>query len=184
MSRNVSIVILCEDRQHAAFVRRFLESTGKGARVQRVVISPAGRGSGEQFVRLKDAEELTYYSSRKHRVEQALIVIIDADKRTLADRIEQIESGCDQGSKERRHPDERVAIFVPARNIETWLAYLDGQQVDEGRDQPYPKLDRERDCQRHVDVLFEMCQRGKLRPPAPASLEAACTEYQRRVASK
>ena len=39
MSRNVQVVILCEDRQHEAFARRFLERAGKDVRVQRVEIS-------------------------------------------------------------------------------------------------------------------------------------------------
>lgn len=68
MSRTVSIVILCEDRQHEAFARRFLATTGKSFRVQRVEISPKGRGSGEQFVRARFSKELAYYRSRKHRV--------------------------------------------------------------------------------------------------------------------
>jgi hypothetical protein len=45
MSRNVNVVILCEDRQHEAFARRFFQQAGKGLRVQRVEVSPSGRGS-------------------------------------------------------------------------------------------------------------------------------------------
>jgi len=179
MSRTVQVVILCEDRQHEAFARRFLERTGKGLRVQRVEVSPQGRGSGEQFVRQRYAEELAYYRARKHRVEQALVVLIDADLRDVAARIEQIESACTEAGEERRGGDGRVAMIVPARNIETWLAYLEGQSVNE-KDE-YPRLKRERDCQRHVDKLYEMCQQGALRQPAPPSLEAACAEYRSRL---
>jgi len=131
MSRNVNTVILCEDRQHEAFARRFLMQTGKSLGVQRVVVSPKGRRSGEQFVRARFAEELAYYRSRQHRVEQALIVVIDADLSEVADRIEQVEDAATEGGQERRRVTERVAIFVPARNIETWLAYPDGQAVNE-----------------------------------------------------
>ena len=181
MSRNVQVVILCEDRQHEAFARRFLKCAGNSVRVQRVEVSPKGRGSGEQFVRERFAKELAYYRSRKHRVEQALVVLIDADRREVAARIGQVENACDEAGCEPRQANERVAIFVPARNIETWLAYLDGQTVDEN--QAYPRLERERDCQRHVDCLFDMCQRGALRNPAPPSLDAACVEYRSRLQS-
>jgi hypothetical protein len=181
MSRNVQVVILCEDRQHEAFARRFLQETGKDIRVQRVEVSPKGRGSGEQFVRKRFAKELAYYRARKHRVEQALIVVIDADGTDVATRIGQVESTCVEAGDERRQADERVAIFVPARNIETWFAYLDGQTVNEN--DAYPRLEHERDCQRHVDHLCDMCQRGALRQPAPSSLAAACAEYRSRLQS-
>ena len=179
MSRNVSIVILCEDRQHEAFARRFLGQAGKGLRVQRVEVAPKGRGSAEHFVRARFAKELAYYRSRQHRVEQALVVVIDADRRKVAARIAQVEDAATEGGQERRRADDRVAIFVPARNIETWLAYLGGQTVNE--DDTYPRLQRERDCQRHVERLYRMCQQGALREPAPPSLEAACTEYRSRL---
>jgi hypothetical protein len=143
--------------------------------VQRVEVNPKGRGSGEQFVRQRFVKELAYYRARKHRVEQALIVLIDADGRDVAARIEQVESACIEAGGQRRQRDERVAIFVPARNIETWLAYLEGQTVNET--DTYPKLKRERDCKVHADRLYDMCQRGALRKPSPPSLEAACEEF-------
>lgn len=182
MSRNVNVVILCEDRQHEAFARRFLEQMGKGLRAQRVEISPNGRGSGEQFVRARFAKELAYYRARQHRVEQALIVVIDADRRTVGHRVEQVDAAAVEGDQERRQPNERVAVFVPARNIETWIAYLDGQPVNEN--DVYPRLRRERDCQQHVDRLCGMCRQGTLRSPAPPSLEAACVEYRARLQAK
>ena len=138
MSRNVQVVILCEDRQHEAFARRFLARAGESIRVQRVEVNPKGRGSGEQFVPERFAKELAYYRARKHRVEQALVVLIDADGREVATRIDQVEdAGVDAGFP-RRQGNERVAIFVPA-NIETWLAYLDGQTVNEN--DAYPRLE-------------------------------------------
>ncbi len=181
MSRNVQVVVVCEDRQHEAFARRFLERIGKGVRVQRVEVSPKGRGSGEQFVRERFPKELAYYRARKHRVGQALIVLIDADGPDFATRIEQVENACVETEEQRRQADEHVAIFVPARNIETWLAYLEGKPVNEN--DSYPRLKRERDCQQHVDWLYDMCQRQALRQPAPPSLEAACAEYHSRLQS-
>lgn len=179
MSRNVNVVILCEDRQHEAFARRFLARMGRSNRVQRVLISPKGRGSGEQFVRERFAEELIYYRERQHRVQQALVVLIDADKRAVAVRVSQVEGAALAAGVQPREASERVAIFVSARNIETWFAYLNGQTVSER--EKYPRLRRERDCRRHVDVLWEMCQTGELRQPSPPSLDAACEEYRTRL---
>jgi hypothetical protein len=179
MSRNVNTVILCEDRQHEAFARRFLEQAGMGLGVQRVEISPKGRGSGEQFVRERYAKELAYYRAKAHKVRQALVVVTDADGRTVSERVGQVEGAAVEGGQERRRAGERIAIFAPARNIETWMAYLDGQSVNEN--DTYPRLRYERDCQRHVERLNEMCQHGALRQPAPPSLETACTEYRSRL---
>lgn len=179
MSRTVNIVILCEDRQHEAFARRFLKSTGVMMRNLRVEISPQGRGSAEQFVRKQYVKELEYYRRRRHRVQQALLVMIDADGRQVTDRIRQVEEEAVASGDEGRRDDERVAICVPARNIETWFAYLDGQDVNET--DSYPRLARPRDCQPHVEALWKMCQQAALRQPAPASLESACDEYQSRI---
>lgn len=137
-SRTVNMVILCEDRQHEAFARRFLRKAGIAARDLRVEISPQGRGSAEQFVRDRYLKELRYYRSRSHRVQQALLVIIDADGREVAARIGQVEEEAVATPDGGRRDDERVAICVPARNIETWFAYLDGQ---DGNDEDnYPRL--------------------------------------------
>jgi hypothetical protein len=179
MSRNVNTIIVCEDSQHEAFARRFLERIGIDLRVQRVEKSPKGRGSGEQFVRERFATELAYYRSRQHRVEQALIVIIDADTRGFRETIARVEETAQANGQRLRGPGERVAVFVAARNIETWLAYLDGETVDETSN--YPRLARPRDCGNHVDRLYDMCQQGELREPAPTSLQAACVEYRTRI---
>ena len=78
MSRSVNVVILCEDRQHEAFARRFLALAGTVTRVQRVEISPKGRGSGEQFVCARFARERPSIA-QADRVDQALVVVVDGD---------------------------------------------------------------------------------------------------------
>jgi hypothetical protein len=42
-------------------------------------------------------------------------------------------------------------------------------------------LQRERDCQQHVNVLTDMCRSNQLRTPAPSSLKAACEEFNSRL---
>ena len=71
-----------------------------------------------------------------------------------------------------------VLICVPTWKIETWLAYLKGETVDE-TNKNYDKLPRPRECQPMVDELVVMCRERTLRPPAPASLEDTCTNYRR-----
>lgn len=145
----------------------------------RVEKAPGGRGAGEQFVRKRFAVELKAHRSRP--VNQVLVVLIDGDADGMPARLQQLNQVCREAAVAERAGDDRVAILVPTWNIETWLAYLDGEVVAE--DKPdYPRLSRERDCQRHVGELARMCREGNLRKPAPASLEAACGEYNDRLA--
>lgn len=178
MTRIANIIILCEDRQHEAFARRFLQRSGQSNRSIRVKMAPPGRGSAEQFVREHYPEEVQFYRSRQHRVSQALIVLIDADGRN---RFNELSRALRTDEIDDRGTDERIAVFSPSSTIETWLAYLAGQDVNES--DSYPGLQKQRDCQQYVDALVQMCDSNSLRVPSPPSLQQACNEYQSRLSS-
>ena len=178
MRRNVQIVMLCEDAQQECFGRRFLKKMGWSNRQVRALKAPGGRGSAEQFVRERFPEELAEHRRRRNRVSVALIVMMDGDDRGVDRRIAELDDACRQRSIPCRDPGEHVLVFVPTWRIETWLAYLGGETVDEEK-RDYPRLPRPRDCQPHVDQLSAMCRSDGLREPAPSSLIAACTEYRR-----
>lgn len=178
MSRKVRIVLLCEDTQHETFSRRFLEKAGWTVRDIRIVKGANGRGSAEQFIRERFPDELVIYRSRKHDASVALLVMVDGDNRGVRRRVDELDTACRQRDIPCRDPGEHVLVFVPTWRIETWLAYLGGETVDEEK-RDYPRLSRPRDCQPHVDRLAAMCRSDALREPAPSSLIAACTEYRR-----
>ena len=180
MSRNVQLVLVCEDSQQETFARRFLNKAGWPTRRMRVEKAPTGQGSGEQFVRESFPTELAAYRAKAHQVGQALVVFIDGDDKGMAARLAQLDDICTSEGIDPRKVGERVGIFVPTWRIETWFAYLDGTEADETKNN-YPRLDRPRECQRHVNALCEMCQQGNLRQPAPPSLDAACKEYGERL---
>ena len=177
--RRVQLVILCEDTLHETFCRRFLRAAGWSDRGIRVVKAPAGQGAAEQFVRRYFPDELRAHRSRP--VDQALVVMIDGDNRGVRGRLNDLDAACRDIGVTERTSRERVGVFVPTWNIETWLTYLDGDRADEGRSD-YPTPARERDCQPHVQALQQMCVVGHLREPAPPSLTAACDEYRTRLA--
>jgi len=176
--RNVQLVVLCEDTQQESFVRRFLKKTGWSTRRLRVEKSPGG--SAEQFVRERFPIELEAYRKKRGQVGQAVVVMIDGDNRGVKARLLELETACQAKNIQSRQPEDNVAIFIPTWNIETWFAYLVGQEVDEDKSD-YPKLKHERDCSRHVNSLTDMCNLGQLRIPAPPSLQTACTEYKERL---
>jgi hypothetical protein len=177
MPRNTSVVILCEDTQHEAFLRRFLTLAGWHRRRIRIEKSPSGKGSGEAWVRARYPVELA--ALRRSPVAAALVAIVDADKATIEQRVAALDAECRKFAVPLRGAREPVALIVPRRNIETWIAYLGGETVTEGAN--YPRLLRERECAPAVQSLWEMCRRNQLRPPAPQSLQSACDEFNQRL---
>lgn len=105
--------------------------------------------------------------------------MVDADRSSVEARLQALDAACTQTAIAPRRSDDLAAVLVPRRNIETWIEYLSGNDIDE--ETVYPKLNRERDCAIAVRVLKSMCDKGSLRTPAPPSLEAACIEYWARI---
>jgi hypothetical protein len=94
----------------------------------------------------------------------------------VEERLRQLASELTEKSLLGRQPDERIAIFVPRRNIETWIYYLQGEIVNEV--DVYPKLERESMCKPVVAELAEN-RHNPLPDSAPDSLKIACDELSR-----
>ena len=172
MSRPYTIV-LCEDQQQQTFIYRFLKRRGWKKHNFRLISVPAGELDGKQHVREKYPFELR--ALRTATTHTALVVMTDGNGDGIQKRMKQLDEACVRENIEPRNPTDPAVVFIPTRNIETWLAYLDGESVDETRQ--YPRLRKEGECKRHVTALIQMCSANKLRPPAPPSLQAACEEY-------
>lgn len=180
MKRRGQIVILCEDLQHEVFILRFLRRMGWKPSQLRVLRSTAASGSAEQFVRERFPHEIKSNRSRGQYIQQSLIVMIDGDSEGVSAKLRALDRSCRLSGIPVRTKEDRVAIFVPTWRIETWFAYLQGENVDEGKSD-YPKLSRERECQAHIDRLLSMCEDGVLRQPIPQSLKSACDEYNSKI---
>jgi hypothetical protein len=175
---SVEVVVLCEGRQQEVFIRRFLQKRGRERSQFRAVISPAGRGSGEQWVREHFPQELKAHRSRRARRDNWLLVATDADTRTVQERLQGFVKVCQDADVPFREQNEKVVFVVPRRNIETWFAYLRGETVNES--DTYPRHDCENDCRDEVVRLDDMCRRQRLEPvPPPPSLATACDEFRR-----
>ncbi len=175
--RRVQIVVLCEDRQQEVFARYFLKKRGFQGLI-RAKICPPGSQSGEQYVRTQYPVEVRAYRQNKNRVSIGLVVLIDADTATLQERLNQLASALSEDSQQNRQSDEAIAIFIPKRNIETWIHYLQGELVNE--EDTYAKFQNdEAVCKPDVENLAERCRSQSLPEDAPPSLQAACGELQR-----
>ncbi|WP_201322055.1 hypothetical protein [Pseudanabaena sp. lw0831] len=166
-----TIVILCEDRQQYVFARYFFQKKGlTGKFIDRSC--PSGRQAGEQYVRERYAAEVKAHRSKNY-LNICLIVVIDADRNTVAERIKQLDSVLE----EKRHRKEKIAIFVPKRNIETWIYYLQsGEPIDEIV--AYSKLANQGECKPFVEKLADQCVLD-LPSNAPPSMHDACIELKR-----
>ena len=179
MSRQgMRLVILCEDLQQEVFARPFFFRRGFHRHKIQIIRNSNAKGSAEQFVRTYYAQEVRAYRSKSTYLSRGLVVVIDADTYTVEQRLKQLDSALEATGQPKRQPNEKMAIFVPKRNIETWIHYLMGESVDEAS--AYSKFSgHERKCKSYVDELVKkICPVG-LPEDAPPSLHAACEELQR-----
>ena len=189
------IILLCEDLQQEVFVRRFFKKMGSNEQI-RVERSNRGEGAGVQFVIDHFPEELKKYRKYSY-LTRPLIVMIDADDTTVADRIGKLEAKCrdhnipfrdrkERGQRKKENPQvkkENVIIAVPQCNIETWIHYLEGNEVNETEDYKPVGRRKERDCDSAVEELVKLCRAKELNANAPESLKHACKEYRERMPS-
>ncbi len=109
------------------FALRYLK--GRGYSTREIYRFPReGSGSGEQFVRDHFAKEVGV--QRKGGSYQTLVALTDADILTAQARRETLLNQLKKG--EERKPDERIAILIPKRNIETWIMALNGADESPG----------------------------------------------------
>jgi hypothetical protein len=133
--KGVRLVLLCEDDEHRRFARHVFHKLGRHYRELRTLVCPAGRGSAEQWVRQRYAEEVRVYRRRANTQQGiALVVTVDADQQTVDYRHAQLSQSLNEFALAERGTAERIVIWVPKRHIETWVADLLGQDVSEEDD--------------------------------------------------
>src|SRR5204863_5746505 len=60
-----------------------------------------------------------------------LIVLLDADKGDILRRTKQLADELQAADLQARTADEPIVHLIPRRNIETWILYLNGHDVNE-----------------------------------------------------
>ena len=177
-NRSARIIAICEDSQNYTFVYRLLKDIGFPHRRIRVEKSNKGKGAAEQWVRESYADEVAVHRQKSSHMAIGLVVVIDADTRTVQDRRRELQQRLDDKNLAPRDSEESICLLIPKRNIETWIHALQGRDVNE-RD-AYPKLDRERDCQPTVDALVRHIGSACAELNLP-SLQQGCQELQERL---
>jgi hypothetical protein len=178
MSKASQIIILCEDRAHEMFVKRFLK---KGwdvkPRAMRVRPYPAGKGSGKKYV--MDNISLEVNALRGRHPSTILLVIQDADEFS----VEQVKASLDDKLQSPRDKNEQIVYIIPKWHIETWIAYLAGEDVDETDKKTYKskylEISERKDAHSFIDKLAGNCRKNIQLELPPDSLVAACGEVGR-----
>ena len=185
------VTILCEDIDQERFIRQYLICRGLDDRKIKDFGNPKGRDiKNNNALILKHYPELIKsYRRRKYR-NIAVVVMIDADEDSLSDKMRSLHRQLDEAAgnlnNDTRLRDEKVAIFVPARNIETWFYYInnnmEGQECNEITDYKDDNMSAEERIKLAKSaankLAREICPQGVDRITLP-SLRYACTELQR-----
>jgi hypothetical protein len=179
--RIAQVFVLAEDKQQRSFVERLLKELGYPPRKLRPIPLPAGEGSGEQHVREQYPIQVQNLRPQMKFKDVALVAIIDADKGTVMDRQKQLAEQLDAAKLDPRGPREKIVHLIPCRNVETWIHYLLDKTAVFDEESEYPKFKgRERECQKAVEELAQLCKSNE---PLPAnclpSLVAAIGELKR-----
>lgn len=178
MSKASQIIVLCEDKAHEVFVKRFLKKGwGVKPRAIRVPPYPNGQGSGKRYVTNNISLEVE--ALRKRHASTILLVIQDADELT----VEQVKSNLEAKILPHRDDNEPIAYIIPKWHIQTWIAYLNGEDVDEENKSTYKinygRISELKDSHPLIDKLANNCKANKQLQSPPASLVTACEEFSR-----
>lgn len=129
MSRESLVIVLAEDVAQQQFARRCLYLQGYTIHQLRFEKLPSG--TGEQWVRERYPNAVSAYRERASRVATAMVTVIDADTGTVAHRSAQLQSALSESAIDARRDQEKIVHLIPKRNIETWVAFLNGRDVNE-----------------------------------------------------
>ena len=182
------VTILCEDIDQERFIREYLICCGLEDRKIKDFGNPKGKTiKNNNALILKHYPDIIKSHRRRKYRNIAVVVMIDADEDSVSDKMRSLHKKIDEAAgnlnKDTRLPNEKVAIFVPARNMETWFYYImEGQERDETTDYKDKKMSAKERIELAKSaaqkLAREICPQGVDRITLP-SLRYACTELQR-----
>jgi hypothetical protein len=175
-NKNAQVCILCEDTKTFNFARRYLDLLGFDSRNIIPKHNPEGRstGCGYDFVKRNYKKEVDAFH-QKNRSSYILIVLIDDDTKNHVN---------DLYKTYKPKSNERILIFSPNRNIESWFHYIDTLDVTveskiNGEIRDYKQLYKERKPREFATKLKKEICANELPENAPSSLHHACNELNR-----
>ncbi|WP_045213598.1 hypothetical protein [Desulfonatronovibrio magnus] len=173
----IRYTILCEGARDYYFAKSFIEKAiGKDKTEFYRSQTVPGRGSGEQQVRNLFPDELAARRKRPKNENHWLVVITDGDGLSPKDRKTQLFQELADRLMEMPGDDEKCALFIPCRNLESWFEWI--QKGNSNEEKNYKNKHRNAKPTEFGKALFEKCQRsGKCN--YPHSLDNACRQWEK-----
>ncbi len=132
----VRVVVLFEDQAQESFLRHLAKRLG--LRPVRYENCQNNAGVLQRLGREVDA-----LRERSFQKNLGLVVVIDGDDKGVQGRVTELLTRIATDSGSGRGPTERIALVVPAREIENWYVHLcvpSARPIDETRDyKPTPE---------------------------------------------
>ncbi|MFP4387328.1 MAG: hypothetical protein ACLFPR_00095, partial [Desulfococcaceae bacterium] len=127
----------------------------------------------------EDQLSLEAEALRRRHASTILLVIQDADEFS----VHAITAWLEEKLGAPRGENEQIAYIIPKWHIQTWLTYMDGQNVDESGKKTYKgkygKISESKEAHSLIDRLADHCMKNRELESPPDSLAAACEEFDR-----
>lgn len=170
------IIILCEDKAHYHFMKGYCEAAGWKSRQLFPDLCPPGSQSAEQWVRQRFEQTLRSFRSMHGQGRNiCLMIMIDADRFSPEERKSQLQQNI------QRESNEPVGIFVPKRNIQSWMAWIDGNYTNEDTDHKNA-YQKKSPNSLYGKKLRAICIKPNSKE-LPPSVQDACREWETRIFS-
>lgn len=183
MNRPAIVVGIVEDVNQQTLLWKHLRKRGYAPRQIRIEYKRPNYSAPDEtggLTRLyqdyaKEVEGLRAILARRSGV---LIVVADADNLTVAERIATLDAKLSDAEKPARQNDEPIFFVIPRRNVETWIHYLAGNNVDEETDYK-PRCSPSEIAEAPARFANMSWPRQTLPTDSPPSLVSACDELWR-----
>jgi hypothetical protein len=176
--RRVHVVVLCEGFEDWQFALRILVRLGWRHDQIAPNVSPSAKGSAYTYVLNNYAAEVR--ANRGGKKTRALLVLIDADTRHEGGREQELNKRLKDTDQKLRQARERIALWVPRRQLETWVYFLTHGQADEETNYKDEHLVKEHEYKPASELLARTLKARRALPAkAIPSLKRAVVEFER-----
>jgi hypothetical protein len=154
--RASQIILLCEDEVQQRLATQYMRKCGIDTerRVRPLVASQKQVGGNDAWVLNEFSKQLEACRRRHRKAETLLVVFIDADKLSVAERRHQLFERAKSAQLNDISANDPLALLIPKRNVETWIQALLGQTVDEVTDYKTWKKPTREEFRKAAETLY------------------------------
>jgi len=178
-NRRVQVVVLCEGVKDYWFAYKCLVTCGWRRDQITVNRSNAGKESAFTFVLNQYTTEVRANRQGKKK-ERALLVMIDGDGQPEDGRESELAKRLAAAKQKPRQATERIALWVPRKQLETWVYFLTHGEADEEAEYKRTHRVKEKEYTPAADLLAKLLKEQRSLPlKALPSLRKAVAEFRR-----